>query len=128
MPAMSPTSNERNTPNKALQPTPSWALRVDVDFDQCILNCCAASLARAVAERCLVRCELLQFVITEDKLDIFRRYAGDVDGWVFARDAKEHEVMADSDWVEIEELRQRLWLEQPSARFRGFHRRDAKAY
>jgi hypothetical protein len=87
-------------------------LRVDVDFDQGILNCCAASLARAVAERCLVRCELLQFVITEEKLNIFRRYAGDVDGWVLARDAKEHEVMADSDWVEIEELRHRLWLEQ----------------
>lgn len=51
-------------------------------------------------------------MITEEKLEIFKRYSGDVDGWVLARDAREHEVMADSDWAQIEELRHRLWLEQ----------------
>ena len=66
----------------------------------------------AVAYLFLVRCELPQLVITEEKLNIFRRYAGDVDGWVLARDATEHEIMADSDWAQIEELRHRLWLEQ----------------
>ena len=38
-------------------------------------------------------------MITEEKLNIFRRYAGDVDGWVLARDAREHEIIADSDWL-----------------------------
>jgi hypothetical protein len=67
-----------------------------------------------VAYLYFVRCELPPLVITEEKLNIFRRYAGDVDGWVLARDAREHEIMADSDWAQIEELRHRLWLEQHS--------------
>ena len=28
------------------------------------------------------------------------------------RDAKEHQIMTDSDWADIEELRHRLWLQQ----------------
>lgn len=49
-------------------------------------------------------------MITEEKPTIFRRYSDDIDGWVLARDAREHEVMADSDWAQIEQLRHRLWL------------------
>ena len=59
-----------------------------------------------------VRCGLPQLVINEEKPNIFRRYGGHSHGWVLARDAREHEVMADSDWAQIEELRNRRWLEQ----------------
>jgi hypothetical protein len=30
-------------------------------------------------------------------------------------DAKEHQIMADADWGDIEELRHRLWLQQHEA-------------
>jgi len=51
-------------------------------------------------------------MITEEKIEIFRRYDGDSDGWALAGDAKEHQIMSDSDWADIEELRHRLWLQQ----------------
>jgi hypothetical protein len=50
--------------------------------------------------------------ITEEKLRIFRRYGGDVDGWVKVGDRDEHRIMSDQDWWDIEELRHRLWLQQ----------------
>ncbi len=50
-------------------------------------------------------------VITEDKLRIFQRYGGDIDGWVRVGDVAEHQTMSDSDWSEIEHLRHRLWLQ-----------------
>ena len=53
-----------------------------------------------------------QPVITREKLDIFRRYDGDVDGWALRRDPQEHAVMSDGDWSVIEDLRHRLWLER----------------
>ena len=51
-------------------------------------------------------------MITEEKIEIFKRYDGDSDGWTLVRDAKEHQIMTDSDWADIEELRHRLWLQQ----------------
>jgi hypothetical protein len=51
-------------------------------------------------------------VITEEKIEIFRRYSGDGDGWALVGDAKEHQIMSDSDWADIEKLRHRLWLQQ----------------
>jgi hypothetical protein len=55
---------------------------------------------------------MLQPVITREKLDVFTRYGGDVDGWALGRDPQEHAVMSDGDWSAIEELRHRLWLER----------------
>ena len=37
-------------------------------------------------------------MITLEKLEIFVKYRGDVDGWVRSRDPREHAVMADEDW------------------------------
>jgi hypothetical protein len=51
-------------------------------------------------------------VITREKIEIFRRYDGDIDGWARVGDAREREAMADSDWADIEELLHRLWLQQ----------------
>jgi hypothetical protein len=51
-------------------------------------------------------------MITEDKLRIFQRYGGDIDGWTRIGDAAEHRAMSDSDWSEIEPLHHRLWLQQ----------------
>jgi hypothetical protein len=53
-----------------------------------------------------------QPVITREKLDVFTRYGGDIEGWVLRRDPQEHAVMSDGDWSAIEELRHRLWLER----------------
>ena len=53
--------------------------------------------------------------ITEEKLRIFQRYRGDVDGWARVRDRHEHNVMSDDDWSDIEELRHRLWLQEHEA-------------
>jgi hypothetical protein len=51
-------------------------------------------------------------VITEEKLRIFQRYGGDVDGWVRVGDETEHRIMSDADWSHTEQLRHRLWLQQ----------------
>ena len=51
-------------------------------------------------------------MITKEKIEIFKRYGGDSDGWALVGDALEHQIMADSDWSDIEELRHRLWLQQ----------------
>jgi hypothetical protein len=51
-------------------------------------------------------------VITREKIEIFKRYGGDSDGWALVGHAQEHQIMADSDWSDIEELRHRLWLQQ----------------
>jgi hypothetical protein len=53
-----------------------------------------------------------EYVITKEKLDIFRRYGGDPDGWALRRDPHEQAAMSDADWSNIEQLRHRLWLQQ----------------
>ena len=50
--------------------------------------------------------------ITAEKLRIFRRYDGQIDDWVRVRDRREHSIMSDQDWSDIEELRHRLWLQE----------------
>ena len=52
-------------------------------------------------------------MITKEKIEIFKRYGGDSDGWALVGDAQEQQIMADSDWSDIEELRHRLWLHEP---------------
>ena len=53
-----------------------------------------------------------QCMITKEKVDIYRRYGGDPDGWALRRDPKEQAAMCDVDWSNIEQLRHRLWLQQ----------------
>ena len=49
-------------------------------------------------------------MLTLDKLNIYRRFGGDLDGW--ARTANGHDAsgITDADWLLIEELRQGLAL------------------
>ena len=51
-------------------------------------------------------------MITAEKLRIYQRYHGDIDGWVRVRNASEMSAMTDQDWLDISELLQRLSLEK----------------
>lgn len=50
----------------------------------------------------------LLLMITEEKLIVFQRYGGDIDGWVRVGTPAEKALMADEDWAAINELLQRL--------------------
>ena len=54
-------------------------------------------------------------MITEEKLRIFQRYGGDVDGWVRVGDEAEHRIISDADWSHIEQLRHRRLQQHHSA-------------
>jgi hypothetical protein len=47
-------------------------------------------------------------MITEEKLTVFQRYGGDIDGWVRVGTPAEKALMTDEDWAAIAELLQRL--------------------
>ena len=47
-------------------------------------------------------------MITEEKLTVFERYGGDIDGWVRVGTPAEKALMADEDWTAIAGLLQRL--------------------
>ena len=47
-------------------------------------------------------------MITDEKLTIYQRYGGDIDGWVRAAVPLEKALMTDEDWAVIGELLQRL--------------------
>ena len=47
-------------------------------------------------------------MITDEKLTIYQRYGGDVDGWVRAAVPLEKALMTDEDWTVIGELLQRV--------------------
>ena len=47
-------------------------------------------------------------VITDEKLTIYQRYGGDIDGWVRSAVPLEKALMTDEDWAVIGELLQRL--------------------
>jgi len=49
-------------------------------------------------------------VITDEKLTIYQRYGGDIDGWVRSAVPLEKALMTDEDWAVIGELLQRLAL------------------
>jgi hypothetical protein len=51
-------------------------------------------------------------VITAEKLRIYQRYKGDIDGFSRVRDRHEMSVITDDDWRTIDILWQRLALEQ----------------
>jgi hypothetical protein len=43
-------------------------------------------------------------MITNQMLDIYERYAGDIDGWQLMATAAEKQAMNGSDWIEIRNL------------------------
>jgi len=50
----------------------------------------------------------LGLMITAEKLTVFQRYGGDIDGWVRVGTPAEKALMTDEDWAAIAELLQRL--------------------
>lgn len=54
----------------------------------------------------------LGLMITEEKLTVFQRYGGDIDGWVRVGTPAEKALMTDADWAAIAELLQRLAVVQ----------------
>jgi len=50
----------------------------------------------------------LLLMITDEKLTVFQRYGGDIDGWVRVGTPAEKALMSDEDWAAIAELLQRL--------------------
>ena len=49
-------------------------------------------------------------MITLEKLNIYKRYNGDIDGWARVGSEVEQEIMQDEDWYLIEDLIQDLIL------------------
>jgi hypothetical protein len=49
-------------------------------------------------------------MITPEKLRIYQRYRGDIDGWARIGTPEEKAAMTDEDWYVIGELQQRLAL------------------
>lgn len=47
-------------------------------------------------------------MITEEKLKIFMRFGGDIDGWVRVGTPADRALMTDADWATIADLLQRL--------------------
>ena len=47
-------------------------------------------------------------MIPDEKLTIYQRYGGDIDGWVRSAVSLEKALMTDEDWAVIGELLQRL--------------------
>ena len=47
-------------------------------------------------------------MITRNKLKIFKKYSGDIDGWARFGNKSELELMSDDDWKLIDELLQSL--------------------
>jgi len=49
-------------------------------------------------------------MITKDKLEIFRKYDGDIDKWVRSGSKNEKYNMSDNDWFDIDAFIQDLFL------------------
>lgn len=49
-------------------------------------------------------------MITQYKLEIYKRYNGDPDGWCLIGDEREKTKMNEHDWFEIQELVQKVIL------------------
>jgi hypothetical protein len=47
-------------------------------------------------------------MITEDKIRIYKKYSGDIDGWVRVHDKEEMRIMSDQDWYDINLLLQEI--------------------
>jgi hypothetical protein len=53
-------------------------------------------------------------MITKDKIQIYKNYGGDVDGWTRVGSKEEKELMNDEDWFLIEDLLLDLSLQNNS--------------
>lgn len=49
-------------------------------------------------------------MITIDKINVYKRFNGDVDGWARIRTDKENSIMNDNDWFLIDSLIQDITL------------------
>jgi len=49
-------------------------------------------------------------MITIEKLKIYRNYGGDIDGWTRVNSKREHSIMSDQDWYEIDYIIQEISL------------------
>jgi hypothetical protein len=49
-------------------------------------------------------------MITDEKLTVYRRFGGDIDGWVRVATPHERALMTDEDWADISEILLRLAL------------------
>jgi hypothetical protein len=47
-------------------------------------------------------------MITDEKLTVYQRFGGDIDGWARAATPIERAFMADEDWADISEILLRL--------------------
>ena len=47
-------------------------------------------------------------MITDDKLTVYQRFGGDIDGWARAAAPIEKALMTDEDWADISEILLRL--------------------
>jgi len=47
-------------------------------------------------------------MITDEKLTVYQRFGGDMDGWVRAATPFERKLMSDEDWADISEILLRL--------------------
>lgn len=47
-------------------------------------------------------------MVTDEKLTVYQRYGGDVDGWVRAATPRQRALMTDADWAAISEVLFRL--------------------
>jgi hypothetical protein len=47
-------------------------------------------------------------MITDQKLTVYQRFGGDIDGWALAATPYEKALMTDEDWADISEILLRL--------------------
>jgi len=47
-------------------------------------------------------------MITDEKLTVYQRFGGDIDGWVLAATPHEKALLTDEDWADISEILPRI--------------------
>lgn len=60
-------------------------------------------------------------MITEDKIKVYKRYDGDIDGWARSGSKKEKSIMSDEDWYVINGLIQDLSMVKNGLASSGFN-------
>ena len=60
-------------------------------------------------------------MITEDKIKVYKRYDGDIDGWARSGSKKEKSIMSDEDWYVIDGLIQDLSMVKKGLASSGFN-------
>ncbi len=65
-------------------------------------------------------------MITKEKINIYKNYDGDIDGWARAGNKTEKELMTDKDWIIIDDLLQDIFLLKKGRSSSGFNQRTVK--